>query len=389
MKTRLGWAKFPGAARDWLAGWCLGFPVAYPVEPFYPIAFAVFAAMIWRRPVSLVRLGAVCLFFFALAVATMASSVPELVSPARLFYISAGMLLFLFGYSIRDHRAFANGFCNAMALIAAAIVVLFVVQGVYLQGSALFVVPELRLWGDGYFPDWPNFIGFGLGAAALMAVLWLRRIGLGALLATAAVLTTSRTPLIAVALLLASLPLVYARDWRLVSRVLAFCAVIGAAIVFAGWAWMTGWPASELSIDDQLATRLVKFGDRDGVWSRAFELMADNWLGLGAVALDDSIGIPSSSIHNSYFDVLLRAGVLGLSAWLLAVLPYRWRSLGWRTWLLVAYFLVASLFNNILKHPHYIMLFSVVAIAGTARVRRSPGLQHALANTTAAKEAPA
>jgi hypothetical protein len=389
VKTGILWQKFPGLKRDWLAGWCLGFPVAYPAEPFYPIAFAVFAAMIWRRPISLVRLGAVCLFFFALAVATMTSSVPELVSAPRLFYIAAGMLLFLFGYSIRDHRAFADGFCNAMGLIALAIVAMFFVRGIYQQGSALFVVPELRLWGDEIFPDWPNFIGFGLGAAALMAVLWLDRVWLGALLATAAVLTTSRTPLIAVALILASLPLIYARDWRPASRMLAFCAVIGAAIVFAAWVWIAGWPGSELSIDEQLAARLVKFGDRDGVWSRAIELLGNNYLGLGAVALDDSIGIPSSSIHNSYFDVLLRAGVLGLLAWLLVVLPYRWRDLGWRTWLLVAYFLVASLFNNILKHPHHIMLFSVVAVAGAARVRHSRNFDYGSEISVPAKGAPA
>jgi O-antigen ligase len=342
---------------DWWAGFLLGFPFAYPAPPLYVVAFAIFFILVVLRgsdralvPAGQL-LGVLVLVAVALASSVIGSTRTDL-DIARIVTTSFFFVLLLFGNYVRSRRSLLDGFAHATALLAVAVLLAAVVLRVDRYGIFLFTVPNRRLWGADYFPDWPNFLAFLLSVGGLLDVLVFRRFGRAALIFSAALLTTSRTPIIALLILGVFI------CWRFLPTPAArLAALVGAvAVVVAVLIPVLA------TVEANLVQRLFIIGDRQEIWRFAGRLIADSpVIGHGAVLLDASVGFAGQpSFHNSYLDVAVRHGLLGLVIFLWLLYPTRrqWQAGGFPMYVLFAFFILGSWFQNFLKHPHLLMVFS-------------------------------
>jgi O-antigen ligase len=250
---------------------------------------------------------------------------------------------------------------------AILVIAVYFQLGIFLDTWQTFIYPEKRLWGEPYFPDWPNFLAFGLGLAAVISVSMLRLNMMGALCLLASVMTTSRMALVA----LVVLSVVWLRS---VSKNHGNAAVLGIVLGLLIAIWIMLWDLAVAltgSLDTVAATgyfdRLFKLGDRSVIWMESAEIFAQNpLLGIGAIPLDESIGLSSSSIHNSYLEVTIRYGILGLVAWIFLFLPTA-ESLRNHKGLLSVFLFIAisAFFNNVLRHPHYLIMYGVLLALGS------------------------
>lgn len=342
----------------WCVGFLLGLPVAVPAPPLYVIAFACFLVALLRWRPGPLRAGVVReLGLMTLIVLALFSNVAGLIrndiDAMRIITTSFFFLLFLFPDCVADKRALLLGFCRAMLVWAALVVVMAVYQRIWEYGLLLFSVPDFRLWGASIFPDWPNYMAFMLSLAFLLNITVFRRPWRGGLLLVAAILTTSRTPLIALALFLTASLLL--RGARLRSGMPLIGVLASGALL------------ALLQVDDVEANfldRLLIFDDRDDIYSFALSLIQQSPLvGHGSILLDESIGFTGHpSFHNSYLDIAVRHGLPALGIFLLLLLPPRgsWRIGGLRFGVVLVFVLVGSIFQNFLKHPHILMLYVVI-----------------------------
>lgn len=356
---------------EFTMGLLVGLPIPYPVLPIYPLAFLVCAIGIARSNPRVET-------WFFVTFTIISSAFAMVLSPggaggsvflhARPYYLVAVFLFFLFGSGLRRFDSFAKGFVTTSAVIAFAIFGIFVSERIWRHGALLFVIPDLRMWGAAYFPDWPNFLAASLTVAALWAWFLLGWRSFAVVTMLGAILTTSRTALLG--LLIALLVDVITR----LKRPRAF--VVAVVLVAVTGAWVFEY-VSALPEAIYIRNRLLKSQDRELVVFAAVEIFKANPVtGIGPVALDESSGIPASSIHNSYLDILVRFGMLGFLPWLFLLRP----PLGGDKRAFLAFgaaflfFMVAALFNNIFKHPHLLLLFSAMLEAFHRRVgvRRVP-----------------
>ena len=345
----------------WWVGFLLGLPIAVPAPPLYVFAFACFFVALLRsaqRPVGagmgreLAMAGLIALALLSNAAGLMRNSIDAV----RIVTTSFFFMLFLFSGCIVDKRALLLGLCRAMLVWAVLIIVMAFVLRIFDNGLLLFSVPNFRLWGSGIFPDWPNYIAFLLTLGFLLNALAFGRPWQAMVLLMAAVLTTSRTSLIGLGLFLAVTLLVRLHRARAGT-------VLAGLLVLVVFAWLL--PALDLiEFDTNFVDRLFLFDDRDDIYSFALGLVEQSpWVGYGGVLLDDSIGFTGHpSFHNSYLDIAVRHGVPALLLFLALLVPPR-ESLargGLRFAAVVVFFLVGSLFQNFLKHPHILMLYVVL-----------------------------
>ena len=351
----------------YVLGTATAIPVAYPSEPFYWFALivAIFGIAAARPP----RERVVLLFVYLAigAVSTIITEYQHLASLTRSLPIALGSVLVISGFGFQDRESFIRGYCYMMTVLAILIIFAYIQLGIFSDTWQTFVYPEKRLWGEPYFPDWPNFLAFGLGLAAVIAVAVLRQNTIGALCLAASILTTSRMALVA----LVVVSIIWTRNIIRQHGILASLTILFSVLISIG---LILWEYAVAVVDtfDVLYSsgyvdRLLKLGDRSTIWSRSFEIFAQHpLLGIGAVPLDETIGLPSSSIHNSYLEVTLRFGILGLVAWLFLFLP-SFRSLKKHKGLIAVFLFIAvsAFFNNVLKHPHYLVLYGVLLAIGT------------------------
>lgn len=345
----------------WWLGFLLGLPIAVPAPPLYLFGFSCFfvALVRWRlRPQSpgiwreLALLTLVVLALLSNLVGLTRSNIDSL----RIITTSFFFLLFLFPRCIADKHALLRGFCRAMLMWAVLVVIMAAYLRIWDNGLLLFSVPNFRLWGADYFPDWPNYFAFMLALAFLLNATVFGQFWQATLLLLASVLTTSRTPLIALALLLAVLLLPRLTSLRL-----------GTVLTFVGVALSLGiflQLSQVMEVDVNFLERLLVFDDRDEIYSFGLGLVQQSpWIGYGSVLLDESVGFSGHpSFHNSYLDIAVRHGLPALVIFLLLLLPPRGSTrLGGLSFVAVMSFvLVGSLFQNFLKHPHILMLYAVL-----------------------------
>ena len=343
----------------------LGLPIAIPSPPFYWFGFICFFAAVLHGRQNRIHDGIARELAIAATIAiALLSSIAGLVQnnldPSRIVTTSFFFLFFLFPRFIQDKRALLDGFSRAMLIWAALILYMAVYLRIYEDGLLLFSVPDLRLWGSEFFPDWPNYIAFLLALASLLNAFVFKRPFAAALQLAAALLTTSRTPLIALGFFVGANTLLWLRSGR--GRWIL--ASVGALVFI-----FTALPALELiHVDANLADRLLVFEDREDIYSFALNLvMQSPILGHGAILLDESIGFTGQpSFHDSYLDIAVRHGLFALILFLALLIPTRenlYRG-GFRFTAVVLFFLVGSLFQNFLKHPHIILLYVIFIETG-------------------------
>ncbi len=357
-KSETGFATF--------IGFILGCPVAVPTPPMYVLAFLALLLAAGRSHVPLSRGGLfrgalVILLIFLAILSNLIGLFYRNIDSLRIFYTSFFFILFFFSGCIADKRALLRGFCAAMMIWAVLIIVMAGVMHVFDNGILLFVVPEFRLWGAGIFPDWPNYMAFMLALAFMLNATLFGRPVQAVVLLIAALLTTSRTPLIAVVLLMFAKMALYFKRPRLKYAIPTVVIVI---LVLVGLVSMMG----AIKLDQDFVERMLVFEDRDEIYSFAINLVRQSpWVGYGSILLDGSVGFTGHpSFHNSYLDVVVRHGVPALLVFILLLVPPR-RSFcvgGIYFASILLFFLLGSIFQNFLKHPHIMMLYVVFIDAG-------------------------
>lgn len=348
-----------------LLGALLGLPFSYPTVPYYWAAFAVFGAALLvtpferfkAQPRMLLAVGGLCM---AAVASNLLSPYAYVREPARFLVTSSFYVFFLFGVLARDReREVLAGLSGAILVQALALLAASLQHFHWDRGLENWALAELRLWGQGLFPDWPNFYAILLSVGFLLFLLHYRRPLPAAVCMLAALLTTSRVPLVALAMGVGWLVVFGARR-RHVLRV-AVVALLAAPLAIALTVLFTG---SE-HLDDFIV-RMTLMSDRAEIWRSSLSLfLAHPWLGIGGVMLDQSVGHRGyASFHNSYLEVLVRHGLAGfvLYLWLLFALVPRMRPAHAGS-AIVAFLLITALFQNTLRHPHFFMMYSFLAVA--------------------------
>lgn len=342
---------------SWLAGFCLAFPVAYPGVPYYWIAFAVFGSMIFyggqKIPLRLQLL--ILLAMLSAALSSFLGLLEYYIGERQILGSIIFYSFFVFGYLIPDHQRFFKGLLAGICTVAILVIFVFFIERPYQYGFFMFSVAEYRLWGAPYFPDWPNYLAFLLGFGFLWGLLIERRPVLAALCLVAAFMTTSRTPLFALVFACLFIMLRFGWPARILSFLTGMVLLIIAAVVLV--------PNADLG--GEFFTRLLLFSDRAEVYSAAWNLFEKSpYLGSGAVLLDESVGnYGAASFHNTYLDILVRQGLLGVVIFFALLAPNVRRARPEYLWIMapiMLYFLVPSMFQNFLKHPHFLMIYSAI-----------------------------
>ena len=266
--------------------------------------------------------------------------------------------LFYYGALILNYRNFWRGHVFCSGWLAMLVIALFLLSESYRYGAKLFVLPEYRLWGQGYFFDWPNYTFMPLIISLFVRRIYRERISVVDIcMAFACVITTSRVAILGV-------------------LVFAFCFMSiekQAWLIVVGLVFIAIFPLVAPYVDTALLVdRATKISDREHLFSGLVNawLMSPVW-GWGSVKVSDVF--PDTfydSFHNSYLEVLVKTGLMGLFLYIL-MLGYlvfrpalerhlRWDR-GFAYFYLAAFFLLfASMVQNYLKHPHIIIIFSVL-----------------------------
>ncbi|MGY2398095.1 O-antigen ligase family protein [Pseudomonas sp. SDO5271_S396] len=346
---------------SWLAGFCLAFPFAYPSVPYYWIGFGVFGSMLFyfrqQMPVKLL----------VLIIVAMLSAILSNVLGLSGYYIGERQLFgsvlfycfFVFGALVPDLQRFYKGLFAGICTVSVLVFIAFFVERPYEAGTAIFTVAEHRLWGVHYFPDWPNFLAFMLALGFLIGMFIERRPWWAIFCLMAALMTTSRPPLFAIALFLIFAVLKMNLRARAMLLILGGGALLGGTLFFL--------PTIDFS--GEFFVRLFLFSDRAEVYSAALRLFENSpFFGSGAVLLDESVGnFGAASFHNAYLDILVRQGLLGLLIFLALIIPDVHRIRKETLWLMgpiILFFLIPSFFQNFLKHPHLLMIYSALLAGG-------------------------
>ncbi len=351
---------------DSVIGFMLGLPFATPRPPWYLFGFVCLTILAPRifsdvRKTRLTYLVAVMSCACFTAMSTLVSPDSADISTSAAFGSSIVFCFFLFGFGVQNILHLLRGYCCAMSMIAIAVWIAFCGTGKWVYGIELFVYPNLRMWGSDLFPDWPNFLCFGLTLSFLLNSLVHKNFSHAALNLGAAVLTTSRLSIVGIVLGIGYLAMHVGMRRRM------FPILFGAVLLIAG---VMAIRTDAMENADQIFQRLQKTQDREIVYEHLWRRFIDRpILGWGAVSArggdtemafqDDSV----MSFHSSYLEILVRGGILSFIPYLYVIFPgnlWQYRR-GPYTWLILLFLLCATV-QNILKHPHYVMMFSALLV---------------------------
>jgi len=351
---------------SWLAGFFLAFPFAYPDVPYYWVAFSVFSLMFifGRYQLSSKVLVLIILAMLSALISSYVGLSGYYIGERQIIGSVLFYSFFIFGSLIPDLQRFYKGLFAGVCTVAILVFLCFFFERPYEAGLDMFSLPEYRLWGVRYFPDWPNFLAFMLALGFLIGMFIERRPGWAIFCLMAAFMTTSRTPLFAVAIFM--IFTVLKMEWR--TRLIFLASGVGLLATLAIFLLPT------IDLSSEFFARMFLFSDRAEIYLTAVDLIkASPVLGSGAVLLDESVGnFGAASFHNTYLDILVRQGALGFLIFLALILPFG-RNINkeylWVVAPFVLYFLIPSLFQNFLKHPHILMIYSALLIG----IKRNEG----------------
>lgn len=354
--------------KSYFVGLLIGIPIAFPSVPFYLFSFlAFFLSVNTTKLRSTYEVGYVMAIAIVIVLTWISNALSPyigFIEPMNWVTSSVVFLFFSIGLMITEPRNVIKGFCHSMSVISVILIVAFIILHPYEHGVLMFVYPMFRMWGEGYLPDWPNFIAFGLSLSFLLSYLVTRNKKIAMLNLVAAILTTSRIPILALMLLI---------GMRFVKRpIMAVAIGVIVVLLFFGLIQVMELMNYEIPEINQLIDRLGKTKDRENLFSYMFdELFLNNPLtGIGSVKMTIfNLNFNSSSYHNSYLEILVRYGSLTMIPYLFLIYPRN--ILDFKndmiksnySYLVIASFvLFTAFFQNILKHPHYLMMYSVIIL---------------------------
>lgn len=345
----------------WIVGFLLGIPVAYPNQPYY-IGVLLFIILLKNFKLQsdrkfAFRMVLTSLLILIAILSNLVGFVKNQVDFIRAISTSFFFIIFLFPYCIRNKLYLIKGFCVAMTLWSLMIIVFAVKLKIFENGLLLFSVPELRLWGSEFFPDWPNYFSFMLAVAFLLNAIINKNYLSSVLNIIAAILTTSRTPLIAMFIFLIILLIEYMKLVKNTKIIMGLLSILIINIIIL----LNG---INIEYDYNFLDRLLIMEDREEIYNFSLDLIKNSpLLGHGGILLDESTGFYGHpSFHNSYLDVAVRHGILALILFLILLAPIKinLNKENYKIILILLFFLIGSMFQNFLKHPHLLMLFLVI-----------------------------
>jgi O-antigen ligase len=351
---------------SFVVGLLLGIPFVYPTVPYYWFAFAAFSSVLIYLDKK-IPFRVLTLVLMAMVV-SVSSSILGLdgyeIQPVRVFFTSSYFLFFFFAYLVPDKKALLKGYLRATEMMSIAVIVAALIVRPFESGLLMFSVPDLRLWGMPYFPDWPNFLAFMLSLAFLLNALVFKKTVMAVLNISAALLTTSRTPLLSITIFF--LAYIFSREKSFSHRFCAFWVVILFCAFSVGMIQF---------LPPEFLARFFITSDREIVYGHALHMIEISpFIGHGAILFDSSVGMERfTSFHNSYLDITVRHGVLGLFFFFALLWPRRIDLNGQKGayWAIIAFFLIGSMFQNFLKHPHLLMLYTVIVATSGVFQRRA------------------
>ncbi|HIJ94488.1 MAG TPA: O-antigen ligase family protein [Desulfuromonadales bacterium] len=344
---------------SYTAGLLLGIPIAIPDTPFYVLSYVAFFLVLLRNVHSKISIYSFLLVLGAM-LASLFSNLASIgkfeVQSSRMVFTTLFFVFFSFGWFVPNRAVLVRGFtsmCNlfSLAVIGAALAIRPWTGG----GLLMFSMPEYRLWGFEIFPDWPNYLAFMLSIGFLINSSLYKRPFWALSTLLAALLTTSRTPLIALGIYtVVSIYMVRNRTFKIIFAITIVTTILGIGLVIGDY----------ISKESDFVLRLLVFSDRIDIYGYALELISKSPIfGMGSVLFDESVGHQGfASYHNSYLDIFVRHGIVGLVFFLLLIWPIRSLKdhLPPAYWSIIFFFVIGSFFQNFFKHPHFIMLYSTI-----------------------------
>ncbi|MBB1335494.1 MULTISPECIES: O-antigen ligase family protein [unclassified Pseudoalteromonas] len=346
---------------DYFLGILISFPLAYPGPPFYIFSFFVLSVLLLRAFNEKVEIDffAVILLFINSISLILSSLIFNFEFGAGSFTALLGgcifFVFFILTHFIRDNGAFIKGFIDGIFALCLATILLFFLLGAYKYGVKIFYIPDYRLWAEGVLPDWPNYIVFFFCCAVLLLLLRDKKVSVYlVLILLAAAMTTSRLFLVCLLLSITMLGFL-----KLSKK--SFLMLITLLIVTYFLADFT------IGFDEQIVERMSKSNDREGLFSVLIELWSSRpFLGYGVISLHEIADLDYASFHNSYLEMLVKGGGVGFVLFIAFILrggiilyssaiPKTDKTM---LFIILFFFLFSSLFQNYLKHPHIMVLFT-------------------------------
>lgn len=344
-------------------GFLLGMPFALNNSPLYLIALFVFSIALLRRPFKVVpfySLRIICIYSLILLgfISNLIAISSINIDSFRMVSTSMFFILLFFGEMVENKKEFLDGFLKIMVIWAVYIILLAMYLEVYKYGLLLFSVPDYRMWGVDLIPDWPNYMAFMLSFSLMLNIFVFKRWFITVVLLIAIVFTTSRTPFLAIGLILGYF-IFFSTSINTTKRILIYITSITSIVLFL--VYITEYAPDFLE-------RLIIFEDRQQIYSYSFDLLSKSpFIGHGSILLDSSVGFEGfPSFHNTYFDISVRHGLPALILFLYVLMPNSQNSrLGGKPFVAtILFFLIGAVFQNFLKHPHIIMLYMVLINSG-------------------------
>lgn len=283
---------------DWALGFLLAIPFAYPKEPFYWIAIIIFVLGLYRfRLPKKDQKNVILVLALILLVALV--NILNSIYTLSVFGTYLALTLLLFRYIVKDSDDFLYGFSFVTTIYAFATFIMFILLKPYNNGLLMFINSDYRMWAEGYLIEWPNVFCAFLVLGGFIHVLY-NNLKLAYLHFTAAVLTTSRTALLAI-LVLAIYSLSKSKSKMKYIYILLILTLLSSVYLM-------------FNQDDTFVSfifdRLIKTSDRGEIYNILFETFIDNIFGIGNVPFEQ-IDDMYESYHSSYLKVLSRYGIIG------------------------------------------------------------------------------
>ena len=356
MKEELLNSKMTINRTDFFIGFLLGLPFAMPI-PFYWFSFLAFVLALTRMGDSSLLRRQLIIFIALFSLGIFSSIVSKYhfkVEAFRMLYSSLSFLFFLFGAGVRDFRSLFRGYLTGAVLLSVYTVILFVLLKPYEEGAYMFIYVDYRNWAIDFIPDWPNLYSFNVCVAGLVALFIFNSKKLSLYFLFVALITTSRISLVYFSFLLIFIVFKLLKERRIIMATFLFL-IVGFIIIKLG-------TLSSFEGSNQLADRLNKTADRELVYTMLIQEFEENpIIGIGNITVEDFLGLDAnvSSFHNTFLEVSVRYGVIGLLFFLVMISPASLK--GDKTMLMImVFFVVCAMFQNILRHPHNVMLYSAI-----------------------------
>ena len=340
--------QLPKLKIDWALGLLSAIPFAYPKEPFYWIVIAIFILGLYRFKLQArdsINVLLALLLILLVAVVNLSNSIYTL----SVFGTYLAIILLLFRYIVRSSEQFLHGFSFVTTIYALATFVMFIILRPYNNGLLMFINSDYRMWAEGYLIEWPNVFSAFLVIGGFIHIL-LKNRKTAFMHFSAAILTTSRTALLAI--------LIYAiftlnKSKSRMKYIYAIVIITTFAAVFLVY------NQDDLFISF-LYDRLIKTGDRGEIYNTLIESSLDNLFGIGNVPFEQ-IDDAYQSYHSSFLKVLSRYGILGLLLYVFLTYPrglIKNRSLEIN--MPIIFILLCGIVQDFMFHLHITALYSVL-----------------------------